>query len=127
MPNLTCKIAVVARKGGNFNPGDCIKAPTDDLGKSVEEVGGNLRVIEITNADKTHPLILKLTQQWLIANPEFTFYADVDEYKTHPLFARQYYLEPVTPDNPLYEQFRITGRVSVTIEQLETYLRVRDA
>lgn len=124
---MACRIAVLARSSGNFKPGDCVRAYDSYMGKAAEEVGGNLRVIEVTNADKNHPVITQLTQQYLIANPEFTFYSDVEEFISHPIILRQYYLEPVTVDNPLYEQFRINGRVSVTIEQLNEYVRTRNA
>jgi hypothetical protein len=126
---MACKIAIMAKDSGRFFAGDCVEAHKVSvyMGGSVEPVGGDLRVLDVTNAYRYDELIVKLTNDWMINNPDWIA-ADTNSEKTipHPTHNRQFYLEPVTIDNPYYEKFRVDGRISVTIEQVEFYVRERN-
>jgi len=126
---MPCKIAIMAKDSGRFFAGDCVEAHKSSvyMGDGVEPVGGNLRVLDVTNAYRYDELIVKLTTNWLIDNPDWVVTDEISEQKIpHPTHNRQFYLEPVTEDNPYYAQFADNGRISVTIEQIAYYVRERN-
>ena len=98
----TCKIAVLRRDSMRSFAGDCIESFDLNvyLGKMVEPVGGAYVIIEITNADKDHETVKKLTKQWEVLNPEFDPEYDPDhefmdsppEYIPHELYDREFFL-----------------------------------
>ena len=126
---MACKIAIMAVDSERFFAGDCVEAHKFSvyMGNSVEPVGGILRVLDVTNAYRYNELIVKLTTDWVIDNPDYIA-ADINSQKTiqHPTHNRQFYLEPVTTKNPYYDEFRNNGRISVTIEQIAYYVRDRN-
>ena len=126
---MACKIAILAVNSGRFFAGDCVEAhkASQSMGNSVEPVGGPFRVLDVTNAYRYNELIVKLTSDWVIDNPNWIA-IDQDSEKTipHPTHNRQFYLEPVTVENPYYDEFRNNGRISVTIEQIAYYVRDRN-
>jgi len=126
---MACKIAIMAFDSGRFFAGDCVEAHKSSvyMGDGVEPVGGSLRVLDVTNAYRYNELIVKLTANWMIDNPDYIA-ADINSQKTiqHATHNRQFYLEPVNTENPYYEEFRVNGRIPVTIEQVAYYVRDRN-
>ncbi len=119
----------MAKESGRFFAGDCIEAHKSGvyMGDGVEPVGGYLRVLDVTNAYRYNELIVKLTTDWIIKNPNWIAAdQDSEEFIPHPTHNRQFYLEPVTPENPFYEEFKNKGRISVTIEQVAHYVKDRN-
>ena len=64
---MACKIAIMAKDSGRFFAGDCVEAHKVSvyMGGSVEPVGGNLRVLDVTNAYRYVPLDMIITRSRL--------------------------------------------------------------
>ncbi len=127
---MPCKIAFIAKDSGRFHAGDCVEAHkrSMNMGDKVENVGGILRVLDVTNAYRYNELIVKLTTPWMIKNPEWIA-ADKrsPEYIEHPTHNRQFYLQPVHEGDDYYSELKNNNRVSVTIEEIAAYVRERNA
>ena len=128
---MACKIAFIAKDSGRFFAGDCVEAhkkgKINSMGLSVEPVGGILRVLDVTNAYRYNELIVKLTTDWMIKNPNW-FAADKrsPEFIPHPTRNRQFYLNPVYAGDEYFEELRVNGRISVSIETIASYVRERN-
>ncbi len=129
MAQAKCKIAFIAKDSGRFFAGDCVEAHKYSLymGDSVEPVGGILRVLDVTNAYRYNELIVKLTTDWMIKNPNWVA-ADKrsPEFIPHPTHNRQFYLNPVHAGDEYFEELRVNGRISVSIETIASYVRERN-
>ena len=126
---MPCKIAVLRKDSGRKLIGDCVRAYEIDkyLGDSVEPVGGVFVVVEVTDADKDSVDIQNLTKDWLIVNPAWSVGdTDAPRYIPHTNYDREQYLQPVQDGDEFFTELLTTGRVSVTLDKLKEYIRVRN-
>ena len=128
---MACKIAVLRKDTSRKFIGDCIEAFESHiyLGDSVEPVGGVYVIIEVIDASKNNETITKLTKQWEIENPNFDpSNPEInDQYVSHSNFDRQFYLRPAIEGDEFFTALSTTGRISVTVEKIEQYIRERNA
>lgn len=104
---MACKIVVRRFNNGMGWRGDCVNAyPFGEyLGKSVEEVGGEFVIVEVTDADFNHPSI----QDLLTPNLPPTTHNNI------------YGLRPVNDGEEFFTELLTHGRVAVTLAKLLEY------
>jgi len=126
---MACKVAFIAKDSGRFFAGDCVEAHKSStyMGDGVEPVGGILRVLDVTNAYRGNELLVRLTTDWMIKNPDWLATDKRShEFIPHPTHNRQFYLNPVSAGDEYYEELRVNGRISANIETIASYVRERN-
>lgn len=104
---MACKIVVRRFTAGLDHIGDCVNAyPFEiQLGNLVEPQGGAFVIIEINNADFSHPEIQDLLSPNLSPTTHNSIYG----------------LQPVQEGDEFFAELLITGRINVTLEKLLEY------
>ena len=105
---MSCKLAVKRRSNSREVIGDCVSVhdSNEHLGRMVEPLGGAFVIIDIIDADKNNPHLIKLTKHWKINNEH------------HHTFDREFNLSPSVEGDEFFNELISTGRVSATIQQV---------